>query len=108
MPHALLVKDHKRKTLLHHAAGSGRAPVVDEVIRALRTAFGQGQHGKKKDRVDTVICIRVLLDVIAFGCAAVAQKSGIVSRQNSHRRVADPALPFSGLPSFNLLREIRD
>lgn len=38
---ALLVKDHKRKTVLHHAAGSGRAPVVDEIVRALKAMFGR-------------------------------------------------------------------
>lgn len=39
IPLALIAKDHKRKTILHHAAASGRAPVVDEVIRALVVAF---------------------------------------------------------------------
>lgn len=47
MPLALVAKDHKRKTLLHHAASSGRAPVVDEVTRSLRTMFSQPDQANK-------------------------------------------------------------
>lgn len=44
MSSALVAKDYKRKTLLHHAASSGRAPVVDEVVRSLRTVFNQSKQ----------------------------------------------------------------